>query len=202
MKKVILALSICLLTCFTALQAQNKIKRHKYVDLGLPSGLKWATCNVGANSPEEYGNCYAWGEIETKKSYTIENSETYKKNHGNISGNPKYDAAQANWGGTWRMPTKEEFEELLNNCTWEWTAQEGKNGYKVTGANGNSIFLPAAGSYHDTGRISDGKYGGYWSATPHESNPQYTHYLNFYEGLHNTLWDNRYRGRSIRPVSY
>lgn len=105
---------------------ENKINGHEYVDLGLPSGLKWATCNVGANSPSEYGDYYAWGETTTKTSYTYENSKTYNKKIGDIGGNASYDAARANWGGTWRMPTKEEFDELLNKCTCTWTTQGGK----------------------------------------------------------------------------
>ena len=91
----------------------GQINGHDFVDLGLPSGLKWATCNVGASSPSEYGNYYAWGEVEPKESYTQENCLTWGQEIGDISGNPQYDAARANWGGTWRMPTKSEFEELI-----------------------------------------------------------------------------------------
>ena len=121
--------------------------KHEYVDLGLPSGTKWATCNVGANAPEEYGNYYAWGEISTKTTYTENNSKTYGENISDISGNPDYDAATANWGDEWRMPTYAEMKELDEKCSWTWTTEKGVNGFKVTGPNGNSIFLPAAGSY-------------------------------------------------------
>ena len=93
---------------------------HEYIDLGLPSGLKWATCNIGANAPEEVGDYFAWGEIKPKDKYTEENSLTYTKNIAtsknrlwNISGKPKYDAATANWGKEWRMPTKDEMLELV-----------------------------------------------------------------------------------------
>ena len=113
------------------------------VDLGLPSGLKWATYNVGATTPEDYGNYYAWGETATKSEYTKQNSVTYRRQIYDISGNAQYDAARANWGSTWRMPTKAEIEELLIDCAWTRTTQNGVNGYRVTGPNDNSIFLPA-----------------------------------------------------------
>ena len=124
---------------------------HDYVDLGLPSGLKWATCNVGASSPEEYGGYYAWGETTTKSSYDESNSLTSGKSVSELwlagiiddSGNltMQYDAARANWGGSWRMPTKTECQELKDRCVWNWTSQNGHTGYKVVGPNGNSIFL-------------------------------------------------------------
>ncbi len=179
----------------------NKINGHEFVDLGLPSGLKWATCNIGANRPEEYGNYYLWGETSTKSSYTEDNSKTYGKNMGDISGNASYDAARANWGSTWRLPTEAEFEELLNKCTWMWTTQGGKNGYKITGPNGNSIFLPAAGYRYGTSLYNVGEYGGCWSSTPNESNTLSAYYLNFNSGNHYTTWYYRYYGRSVRPVS-
>lgn len=114
------------------------INGHGYVDLGL--SVKWATCNIGANNPEEYGGYYAWGETKTKELYTDENSVTYGKHIGDISGNAKYDAATANWGGSWRIPTYEEVNEIMYMCTWEWTDLNGIKGYKVTGWNGNHIF--------------------------------------------------------------
>ena len=89
---------------------------HEYVDIGLPSGLKWATCNVGASSPEDYGDYFAWGETSPKAEYTWENSVTYGEQMSDISGNAQYDAATANWGGSWRMPTKEQMEELVEHC--------------------------------------------------------------------------------------
>ena len=174
---------------------------HGYVDLGLPSGLKWATCNVGASSPEDYGDYYAWGELSTKDEYTESNCSTYKEHIGNISGNPQYDVARKKWGGSWRMPTRAEFKELIDNCTWEWTTKGGHNGYKVTGPNGNSIFLPAAdyryGAY-TYGAESDGYY---WSATPDESDTQFAYLLYFYSGSRYTGWYGRFIGRSVRPVS-
>ena len=176
---------------------------HGYVDLGLPSGLKWATCNVGASRPGDYGNYYAWGEMSTKEEYWRSNSDSYESSDSkwnNIGGNSRYDAATANWGGYWRMPTKEDFEELLRECTWEWTTLNGHNGYKVIGPNGNSIFLPAAGWRYgtDEGRVGSGGY--YWSSTPDES---YTHRacdLSFCEGYYGADWGSRSYGRSVRPV--
>ena len=181
---------------------ENKINGHEYVDLGLPSGLKWATCNVGANSPSEYGDYYAWGEVESKERYTAKYCVTRKQQIGDISGNSQYDAARANWGGTWRMPTKEEFDELLNKCIWTWTTQGEEEGYEVTGPNGNSIFLPAAGFRIGTSLYYAGSYGSYWSSTPHESNTQRAYYLYFFRSdYHYTHWNYRGRGLSVRPVS-
>ncbi len=95
----------------------NSINGHEYVDLGLPSGLKWATCNVGADTPEGYGDYFSWGETTTKEEYSKNSCLTYDKEIGDISGDPTYDVASANWGRTWRMPTLDEIKELIDNCT-------------------------------------------------------------------------------------
>ena len=125
----------------------GRINGHEYVDLGL--SVRWATCNVGANNPEDYGDYYAWGETKTKKEYTEENCETYK-NIGDIKGTSR-DVAHVRWGSPWRMPTEEESQELIDNCDWEWTTLNGVEGSKVTSRkNGNSIFLPAAGWRYGT----------------------------------------------------
>lgn len=178
------------------------------VDLGL--SVKWASCNVGAESPEEYGDYFAWGETETKSSYTSDNSVTYGLSiselesrgiigsDGNLTA--AYDAATANWGDGWRMPTLDEIKELLNNCTWNWTTLNGVNGRLVTGPNGNSIFLPAAGSRNDTSLYYAGSYGLYWSATP-GSNSNYAYYLSFLSDYYNWGDNYRYYGRAVRPVS-
>ena len=180
--------------------ATGTINGHDYVDLGLPSGTKWATCNVGANSPEGYGNYYAWGETTTKSEYSGDNSLTYCRDMDDISGNVNYDAATANWGSSWRMPTKAEMMELENNCTWTWTTQNGVNGMRVTGPNGNSIFLPAAGYCYGSSRSYVGEYGYYWSSTPDES---YTsaYDLFFGSGYRDVSRNGRFYGYSIRPVS-
>ena len=150
---------------------------HEYVDLGLPSGLKWATCNVGASKPEDFGNYYAWGETSTKTEYMEDNSKTYGKSMLDIAGNSNYDAARANWGGTWRMPTKSEMQELINKCNWEWTTHNGVKGYKVTGPNGNSIFLPAAGIRLGSSVDDAGSFGSYWSSTPNEDITDEAYYV-------------------------
>ena len=150
MKKLSIIITLgCLLGLNMPLSAQSTGTEngHEWVDLGLPSGLKWATCNVGAKTPEQCGNYYAWGETKTKDEYTQANSLTYGKDMNDISGNAQYDAATANWGGDWRMPTEEEMQELMNCCTLEWTKQNRIKGYKVTGPNGNSIFLPVTGIF-------------------------------------------------------
>ena len=101
----------------------GELNGYEWVDLGL--SVRWATCNVGASVPSGYGDYYAWGEIETKTEYTEETSLTYGVELGDISGNSQYDAATANWGEGWRMPTEHEFEELFDECDWEWTSLDG-----------------------------------------------------------------------------
>ena len=174
---------------------------HEYVDLGLPSGIKWATCNVGASSPFDYGNYYAWGETQSKDKYNGGNSITYGKRMGDISGNPQYDAARANWGGSWRLPTKVECEELKNKCIWTWTSQGGHNGYKVIGPNGNSIFLLAAGCRFGSSLDYAESYGYYWSSTPYESGTQYAYVLYFLSSNHSVGGSSRLSGQAVRPVS-
>ena len=181
--------------------AKSIINGHEYVDLGLPSGLKWATCNVGASLPEEYGDYYAWGEIETKSEYIEDNSKTHGKSMSDISGNAMYDVARSKWGGSWRLPTEKELEELKNNCKWEWTTQNGKKGCKVTGPNGNSIFLPAAGFRGGSSLYLAGEYGYCWSSPPHESIDDYAYTLYFYSSSHGVDSGNRSNGLSVRPVS-
>ncbi len=175
------------------------INGHEYVDLGL--SVKWATCNVGASSPSGYGNYYAWGETSTKSEYTTSNSKTYgDSSYGNIGGNYSTDAARANWGGTWRLPTKAECEELKDRCTWTWTTQGGHNGYKVKGPNGNTIFLPAAGYRSGSSLIGTGRCGNYWMSTPDSGS--YCAYRLYYEGsIRDESWIDRYYGFSVRPVS-
>lgn len=177
----------------------NMINGHEYVDMGLPSGLKWATCNVGADKPEDYGDYFAWGEIQKKKSYTNEN--TFLNNNLNISGDSRYDMAHALWSYSWRLPTKTEFEELINNCQWKWVAKGGCNGYLVIGPNGHSIFFPAGGWYEEDKLCSVGDLGLYWSSISDEFNLLYASYLNIFSGYQNIRWTNRGRGLSVRPVS-
>ena len=181
-------------------EVSGAISGRAYVDLGLPSGLKWATCNVGAENPEDYGNYYAWGETSTKSEYTEENSLTYGENMSDISGNDTYDVARKEWGGSWRMPTESEFEELLEECEWIWTTQGGIEGYEVIGPSAKSIFLPAAG-WRGSSLHGAGKSGLYWSSTPDGTNGAYAYYLHFDSSLHYMLRGYRDYGRSVRPVS-
>ena len=183
----------------TISRATGTIAGHDYVDLGL--SVKWATCNVGASSPSAYGNYYAWGETSTKSLYGKDNCETLGKEIGNIGGTSR-DVARVKWGSPWRLPTKAEFDELLDseNCTWTWTTQGYHNGYKVTSRkNGNSIFLPAAGWRYGTSLRIAGQEGLYWSCTPNGSMSAYGLY--FYSSDRSTFWDDRNGGRTVRPVA-
>ena len=177
----------------------GKICGYEYVDLGL--SVKWATCNVGADSPEDYGNYYAWGETCTKHSYDGDNCSTYGVQLGNISGNPEYDVARYYWGGTWRMPTEGEMRELIDDCTWTRMTQNGIEGYKVTGPNGNSIFLPAAGFRYGSSLDDSGSRGYYWSSTPCDYNLDCSAYYLFFTSDFQYM-SSYYRnlGLSVRPV--
>ena len=186
----------------------NQINNDEYVDLGLPSGLKWATCNVGATIPEEYGDYFAWGEVEPKTTYNWDtykyyddsNLTKYTSNDSKTVLDPEDDAAHVNWGGAWRMPTYAEFSELKNNCTWDWTTQNGVKGYKVTGPNGNSIFLPAAGCVNG-GTLNDaGSRGYYWSSPRGTGDPDYAYNVYFGSDYVNWYYYVRYNGLSVRPV--
>ncbi|MDO4197131.1 MAG: Ig-like domain-containing protein, partial [Prevotellaceae bacterium] len=188
-------------------ESANMHNGHEYVDLGLPSGLKWATCNIGASAPEEYGDYFAWGEIETRDRYSQETYSFYDtatgsyENLGDISGS-EYDVAHEIWKGSWRMPTQSEFKELKDNCEWEWEIENKIYGYKVTGPNGNWIFLPAAGCRYDTDLLSDGSDGYYWSSTPYPYNQSFVCHLYFYSSdISLSNINTRYYGYSVRPVT-
>ena len=193
---------------------------HVYVDLGLPSGLLWATCNVGANAPEEYGDYFAWGETTPKDTYYW---GTYQHCNGSSSTLTKYcndaslgyngftddlttllpedDAATANWGSDWRMPTKEEWQELYQNTTHTWTKQNGVNGRLFTAANGNSLFLPAAGFRNNSSLYYAGSIGHYWSSSLYTDVPIRARYFDFYlDGYYSYSYGFRYEGFSVRPV--
>lgn len=184
------------------------------IDLGLPSGTMWASCNVGASTPEEYGGYYAWGETEEKETYTLENYihcdgsyETYHDLGANISGT-EYDVAHVKWGGNWCMPSKDDIQELLSYCVSDWTAFNGIKGMKFTSKiNGNSIFLPAAGLRSGDGLELAGQLGYYWSSTSNMGNINHLDapYLvfGFFNDAFNFISDGgmeRNNGRSVRPV--
>ena len=190
---------------------------YGYVDLGL--SVKWATCNVGANNPEDYGDYFAWGETTTKDTY---NWSTYKYCNGDYDLLTKYcnkssygnngftdnktqlelsdDAARVNWGGAWRMPTGAELTELREQCTWTWTTQNGVYGRKVTSkTNGNSIFLPAAGCRYGTS-LSDAGSSYYMSSSLNTDRPYYAWYVYFDSDLVYGSGYYRCSGLSVRPV--
>lgn len=199
---------------------------HEFVDLGLPSGIKWATCNVGAGMPWEYGGYYAWGETEEKEVY---NWDTYKfcinepplfvigdmtitkycndSYFGSIDG--KYsldsedDVAHIKWGGGWRMPTSGEQDELLDECSWKWTTLNGTNGYEITGPNGNSIFLPASGLYVGNKIEGKGVNGRYWSSGLAAHSCDCAYQLDFNEEEREWFYGYygaRFSGQTVRPV--
>ena len=190
---------------------------HEYVDLGLPSGTLWATCNVGATKPEEYGDYFAWGETRNKTTYDWSTYKWFSVYYDNLTkyctnssygsvDNKTYldmsdDAARSNWGGNWCMPTDEDLIELREQCTWTWINQNGVNGYKLTNKkNSSSIFLPAAGFRGDgSNHRPSGFYGYYWS----RSNTDYSYfayYLLFASSGVELNDERRCCGFSIRPV--
>lgn len=193
------------------------------VNLGLPSGTLWADRNVGADFPEDYGDYFAWGETSTKRrcaqGFSTYNWSTYKWCQGSSTSMTKYytkssygtvdnktvldledDAAYVNMGAEWRMPTYDELNELVNECTWTWTTQNGTKGHKVTGPNGNSIFLPAAGFRYDSILYLEGDYGYYWSASLYESRPYGAWGLSFSSGNHVMYCNDRFIGHTVRAV--
>ena len=194
---------------------------HAYVDLGLPSGLLWATCNIGADAPEDYGDYFAWGETEPKDTYATSNYQygdgsyimqlTKYCNDASRGYNgftddlttllPEDDAATANWGGNWRMPTKEEWQELYNNTTVTWTQQNGVNGRLFTASNGNSLFLPAAGIRYDSSSHDDAGSGGFYlSSSLYTDNPVYSWILIYYSDFYDMDGCLRFCGQSVRAV--
>lgn len=232
MKKSLYFLIFALITAFAPLSAQNGVDNgHKYVDLGLPSGTKWADCNVGASFSTESGNFYAWGEIKTKSDYSwrtykyalIKHSRVFSykitkyctiSRYGNTDNKKELDlsddVARQLWGGKWRMPSKEQFAELLNNTTNEWAIVNGVKGRVFTAKNGNSIFLPATGIRNGMSLASEGSGAYYWSRTLCTDGsgiaygPDHAHFLFINKdrgdvGCH-VAKNHRYLGGAVRPV--
>ena len=191
-----------------------------WVDLGLPSGLLWATRNVGATAPEDYGDYFAWGETSPKSVYSW---STYRyamvDGDGNLSTLTKYntgsywgvvdnltilqpddDAATANWGGGARTPTKAEWEELISYTITKWTTRNGVSGSLLTGSNGNSIFLPAAGSRWDSSLYRAGSHSDYWSSSLDTDYPYYAWFFNINSEYQDLGGSWRYFGLSVRAV--
>lgn len=189
---------------------------YDYVDLGL--SVKWATCNLGASEPEEYGDYYAWGEIKPRRGNSWDydwNMTPYYKSGNCVEDvkwhkytdkddkvvlDPSDDAATVALGSPWRMPTIDETRELLDKCTWKSTTLNGKNGCKVIGPNGNSIFLPAAGYRAGSNFYDAGTDGSYWSSSLDTGYPGYAYNSDFYSEDHGWGVNSRVIGHSVRPV--
>lgn len=207
MKKILLLLTtVAIVGCkkdsspdVTTKPQNGNTNGHEWVDLGL--SVKWATCNIGATSPEDYGDYYAWGETKTKDNFQADNCTSKNKDFkGSIAGT-EFDAATVNWGDGWHLPTRAEFEELMDKCTWTWTTKNDVNGFEVTAKNGNSIFLPAGGFYVGTQLYGGGKGGSYLTAEHESGFTQKSWFMEFsskgpyFEELYRTS------GRSVRPVA-
>ena len=208
-------------TCIVTVVETNP-NGHDYVDLGLSSGLKWATMNIGSTKPEEFGDYFAWGETEPKDTYSW---STYKWCMGSLTTLTKYcfmsssgyngftdnkttldpgdDAAHAKWGGSWRIPSDAELTELREECSWIWTSFNGVKGQMVIGPNGNSVFLPAAGRNTKTGLTEEGVRGHYWSSSLISETPTGAWRVDFDSNTVNRRGNYvRCLGFTIRPVTY
>ena len=220
MVAIVATIAISLTSCDKdsdlAFAEPQAVSTHEYVDLGLK--VKWATCNVGAEKPEDYGDYFAWGETAPKSDYswstykfTTDGGKTFTKYTGSDKTvlDAADDAATANWGSAWRMPTFEEVLDLRDNCTWEWQAAGnttfgGVAGYKVTskktGYTDKYIFLPAAGRRHGTDVYAAGSWGYYRSSTTRADGPSNPYYLAFDSGSYTWYSSYRYSGFTVRPV--
>ena len=206
MKKLLTLIAFALMTFMANAQSCPHDNHPHAIDLGLPSGTKWACCNVGADKPEGYGGYYAWGETEEKATY---NWDTYIYCDGSMNtcqdigsdiAGTSYDVAHVKWGGSWVMPSLDQILELEDNCTYEWTTLNGIKVGKFTGNNGGTIFLPVAGSRWGGDLYSADSYGTYWSSTQVTSYVGDAIDLGFDSGSAYFGYWNRGGGRKVRPV--
>ena len=192
--------------------------KHSKVQLWA-GGPYWADRNIGAKKPEDYGLYFWWGDTTGHRpgyNFYHDNSAIYTYGNGKSVAElqsagwvtssgvlaPSHDAAHVKWGGAWRMPTKQEFDGLNNNCDWTWTTQSGVNGYVVRGRGAyasNSIFLPAAGYCYGASLYFSGSFGSFWSSVP-DSDYDYAYVFYFYSDYHSTYNNYRDCGQSVRPV--
>lgn len=174
--------------------SKGEVNGHQWVDMGLPSGTKWALVNLGAYSESDSGEYFTWGSVYSGayQSYATTNSV--------ICGNINYDAATYNWGGGWRLPTSAQYKELIKHCKWKWTVSNGVQGYRVTASNGNSLFFPCAGYIKDGLMEYYGTNGNYWTGTPNTNKPLNAYYLSFSDSYREVRQYDRDRARSVRAV--
>lgn len=175
------------------------------IDLGLPSGTKWACCNIGATKPEESGSHFAWGETEEKRSFDMDNYAYYSEDRRTIGteiAGTQYDVAFVQWGGLWRMPTLDQIKELVEECKWTWTERNVKNGILLTGPNEKCLFLPAAGYCWGEKQNDEveGSGGYYWSSTMVLDEDLNSFYIFFCVDDLDWNYFDRFLGLSVRPV--
>lgn len=173
------------------------------IDMGLPSGTKWACCNINASKPQQWGGYYAWGETTEKEEYSQSTCLHYGENLGNIISGTNYDAAHVIWGKGWVMPTVADAEELMNNCKYEWMTFNETPGALFTASNGNKIFMPGAGNFYIDEYESRGSIGHYWLG---EDNGNGNYYGSKQFGLKKidgpyVASYYRFRGCPIRPIN-
>lgn len=197
------------------LRESGKVNGHAYVDLALPSGTKWATCNLGASKPSDFGGYFSWGDVQSRNSFYADGSfkglypSIIKKS---IGGDYKSDAATSQWGARWRMPSVADFEELKKYCNWQYKTINGHNGYLVTGTNGNSIFFPLTGGICGTDNALQNKRAVYRTADCHQTTSMFG--AEYWESVCFTLEENESHGDhrkcdgypetngfSIRPIT-
>ena len=206
MKRLFITLSTIFVAFMADAQSCPDDNHPHAIDLGLPSGTKWACCNVGATIPEERGGYYAWGETEEKEvydwaSYTLcEGRANTSQNLGSDIAGTSYDVAHVKWGGGWQMPSMEQLEELIHNCPYTWTVMDGVNGTLFTGSNGGTLFMPAAGQRWKNESNCVGNNGFFWTSTQLKYSVDDAYSLMFF--VYDAVTDFNFRGLgfSVRPI--